>query len=116
MILLIPRIIILIREIIYSIYYSRVKTAEMLGVQADLIRTNIESLEAGRGSKKVIARQKKIAQKLEKWQNKIALKMDTTEVAKKTQQRKEDQSLKIDQNSPLVQDVMNPGGTDGIMI
>lgn len=115
-VLLIPRIIVLIREIIYSIYYSRVKTAEMLSVQIDLIRTNIESLEAGRGNKKVIARQKKIAQKLEKWQNKISLKMDTTEVAKKTQQRKEDQSLKIDQNSPLVQDALNPGGTDGIMI
>lgn len=114
-IILIPRIIVLIREIIYSIYYSRVKTAEMLGVQVDLIRTNIESLEAGRGNKKVIVRQKKIAEKLEKWQNKIALKMDTAEVAKKTQQRKENASLALDRNSPLVQDAMIPS-SDGLMI
>lgn len=101
-ILLIPRIITLIREIIYSIYYSRVKTSEMLGVQVDLIRTNIESLSAGRGNKKVIARQKKIADKLEAWKNRIALKMDTTETLKRAQMNKENASLHIDRNSPLI--------------
>lgn len=100
-ILLIPKIIVLIREIIYSIYYSRVKMAEMLELQQDLLRTNIESLEAGRGNKKVIARQKKIAQKLETWKNRISLKMDSTEALKKTQERKENASLKIERNSPL---------------
>lgn len=103
-ILLIPKIIVLIREIIYSIYYSRVKMAEMLELQQDLLKTNIESLEAGRGNKKVIARQKKIAQKLETWKNRVALKMDSTETLKRTQERKENASLKIDRNSPL----MNP--------
>lgn len=103
-ILLIPRIIMLIREIIYSIYYSRVKNYEMLEMQIDLLKTNIESLEQGRGSKKVIARQKKIVEKLQKWQNRIALKMDTTEVAKKTQQKKENAALRLDKDSPLIQD------------
>lgn len=103
-ILLIPKVIVLIREIIYSIYYSRVKMAEMLELQQDLLKTNIESLEAGRGNKKVIARQKKIAQKLETWKNRVALKMDSTETLKRTQERKENASLKIDRNSPL----MNP--------
>ena len=103
-ILLIPKIIVLIREIIYSIYYSRVKMTEMLELQQDLLKTNIESLEAGRGNKKVIARQKKIAQKLETWKNRVALKMDSTETLKRTQERKENASLKIDRNSPL----MNP--------
>lgn len=107
-IFLIPRIIMLIREIIYSIYYSRVKTYEMLDMQIDLLKTNIESLEQGRGNKKVIARQKKIAEKLQKWQNKIALKIDTAEIAKRTQQKKENASLKLDQNSPLIQDAMSP--------
>ena len=95
-ILLIPRIIMMIREIIYSIYYTRVKLSEMLGMQAELVKTNIESLEAGRGKAKVIARQKKIVHKLEVWQNRVALRMDTTEALKRTQQKKEDSSLKID--------------------
>lgn len=100
-ILLIPKIIVLIREIIYSIYYSRVKLAEMLELQQDLLKTNIESLEAGRGNKKVIARQKKIAQKLETWKNRVSLKMDSTEALKKTQERKENATLKVERNSPL---------------
>lgn len=112
-ILLIPKIIVLIREIIYSIYYSRVKLAEMLELQQDLLRTNIESLEAGRGNKKVIARQKKIAQRLEAWKNRVSLKMDSTEVLKKTQERKENSSLKIDRNSPLVS---ADDSTAGIML
>lgn len=98
---MIPRIIVLIREIIYSIYYSRVKCSEMLALQIDLLNTNIESLEAGRGNKKVIARQKKIAKKLEIWKNRVAVKMDTAEQLKKVQEKKENSSLAIDKYSPL---------------
>ena len=112
-IMLVPRIIMMIREIIYSVYYSRVKVADMLELQADLIRTNIESLEAGRGNRKVIARQKKIADKLEKWKNRIALKMDTTETLKRAQQKKENASLKIDRNSPMMS---MDDSTDGILL
>lgn len=112
-ILLVPRLLMLIREIVYSIYYSRVKTSEMIGVQVDLIRTNIESLEAGRGNKKVIARQKKIADKLEAWKNKISLKMDTTEALKRTQMNKENAALRIDRNSPLVS---AEDSTNGILL
>lgn len=101
-VIIVPRILVLIREIIYSIYYSRVRMSEMLGVQIDLLRTNIESLEAGRGNRKVIARQKNIVTKLETWKNRIALKMDTTEALKRTQMNKENASLHIDRNSPLV--------------
>lgn len=115
-IVLLPRIIMLIREIIYSIYYSRVKVADMLGVQADLVRTNIESLEQGRGKKKVIARQKKIAQKLETWKNRIALKMDTTEQLKKTQMRKENASLKVDKDSPYIQNPMDDESSSGLLL
>lgn len=98
---MIPRIIVLIREIIYSIYYSRVKCSEMLALQIDLLNTNIESLESGRGSKKVIARQKKIAKRLEVWKNRVAVKMDTAEQLKKVQEKKENTSLAIDKYSPL---------------
>lgn len=104
-ILLIPRIIVLIREVIYSIYYSRVKTSEMLATQIDLLNTNIESLEAGRGNKKVIARQKKIVQKLQKWQNKVSVKIDTTEVVVRKQKDVENRAMKLDHDSPLVQEV-----------
>lgn len=104
-ILLIPRIIVLIREIIYSIYYSRVKTSEMLATQIDLLNTNIESLEAGRGNKKVIARQKRIVQKLQKWQNKVSVKIDTTEVVVRKQKDVENRAMKLDHDNPLVQEV-----------
>lgn len=99
---LIPKIIVLIREIIYSIYYSRIKMYDMLDLQISLIRTNIESLEAGRGNKKVIARQKKIADKLEKMKTKVSLKLDMAEALSKIQQKKENQTLHLDKNSPLV--------------
>lgn len=103
-IMLLPKLIVLIREIIYSIYYLRVKVSDMLAVQADLINTNIESLEAGRGDRKVIARQRKIADKLTQWQNGIAVKVDNNAIAVNSQKRVENQKLKLDKNSPLMQD------------
>ncbi len=111
-ILLLPRIIILIREIIYSIYYGRVKISDMLGAQADLIRVNIESLESGRGNTKIIARQKKIAEKLEKWKNRIAVNIDSAEVVKNVQIKKENKSLKIDSNTAF--EASNPD--DGLLL
>ncbi|MCM1230054.1 MAG: hypothetical protein NC489_07975 [Ruminococcus flavefaciens] len=103
-IMLIPKIIVLIREIIYSIYFYRVRISEMLALQADLVNTNIESLEAGRGNKKVIARQKKIVDKLEKWKNRIAIKTDTVNSMVLAQKKKENDALRIDRNSPIVRD------------
>ena len=101
---MIPRVIIMIREIIYSIYYTRVKISDILSLQVDLINTNIESLEGGRGGKKVIARQKKIVQKLEKWKNLVAVKMDTTNSMVAIQKRRENTTLRVDQNSPIVRE------------
>lgn len=98
-IILIPRIILLIREIIYSIYYFRVRTADMISLQVELIRTNIEGLESRHGDKKVIARQRKIAQKLEELKNVIAIKVDTVEAAKALQIRKEDAELRVSASS-----------------
>ena len=94
-ILLIPRLIRLIQEIIYSIYFMRVRVSDMLDLQAKLIKVNIESLEAGRGTKKVIARQKKIAQNLETWKSKIAIKTDTVEAMKNVQIQKEMKTLDV---------------------
>ena len=102
-IMLIPKIIVLIREIIYSIYFHRVKLADMLSMQIELVNTNIESLEAGRGSKKIIARQKKIVEKLERWKSRVALKSDTVNSAVLMQKRKENDALRIEKNSPIVQ-------------
>ena len=115
-VILLPKILYLIREIIYSIYFTRIKVSDMLGMEADLIRINIESLESGRGNKKVIARQKKIAQKLEKWKNKIAVKMDSAEQLKRVQTRKEDSSMKIDRNNPIIAYPDNPETGAGLLI
>lgn len=102
-IMAIPKIIILIREIIYSVYFNRVKVSDMLGVQIDLVNTNIESLERGRGNKKVIARQKKIVEKLTKWKNRFAVKADSTTSMVAVQKKKEAAVLKVDSNSPIIQ-------------
>ena len=96
----------MIREIIYSVYYTRVKVADMIAVQVDLINTNIESLEAGRGNKKVIAKQKRIVDKLVKWQNRIAVKVDTVNTMVAMQKKRENTSMRIEQNSPIM---MDPG-------
>ena len=98
-----PRVLVIIREIIYSIYFYRVKISEMLGIQADLIATNIESLEAGRGPKKVIARQRRIADSLRKWQGRIAIKVDSVNSQVATQKNRENAQLRIDRNSPIGQ-------------
>jgi len=101
--MLIPKIIVLIREIIYSIYYTRVRVSEMLNVQIDLINTNIESLQlTGRGNKKIIARQRKIVDKLTKWKNIFSVKVDTTNSMVSVQKEKENRALKVDRNSPIV--------------
>ena len=105
-IMLIPRVLVMIREIIYSVYYTRVKVADMIAVQVDLINTNIESLEAGRGNKKVIAKQKRIVDKLVKWQNRIAVKVDTVNTMVAMQKKRENTSMRIEQNSPIM---MDPG-------
>lgn len=105
-IMLIPRVLVMIREIIYSVYYTRVKVADMIAVQVDLINTNIESLEAGRGNKKVIAKQKRIVDKLVKWQNRIAVKVDTVNTTVTMQKKRENTSMRIEQNSPIM---MDPG-------
>lgn len=110
---LIPNIINLIREIIYSIYCSRTRVSEMLAIQQDLLKTNIESLEAGRGDKKVIARQKKIAEKLEKWKNRFAMKADTTDNLKRAQMKKENETLRIDKDSHLMN---QDNSTSGILL
>lgn len=115
-IILIPRIVVLIREIIYSIYYTRVKISDMLDMQVQLIRTNIESLEAGRGNKKVVARQRKIADKLEIWKNRVAIRMDTAEVAIKQQKMKENKTLDLDHNSPIIQAEMTGADTGTLLI
>lgn len=111
-IFMIPKILVLIREIIYSIYFYRVRISEMLGLQADLINTNIESLEAGRGNKKVIARQKKIVDKLTKWQNRIAVKTDIVNTAVLAQKKKENAALHIDKSSPIVQNPSSFNASD----
>lgn len=98
---MIPKIVALIREIIYSIYFSRVRFAEAIDVQLQLIRTNIESLETGRGNKKTILRQKRVVERLEKLKARVAVKMDAAESLSKMQQKKENTSLNVSQNSEL---------------
>lgn len=113
---LIPKLITLIREIIYSIYYSRVKLSDMLALQEDLLRTNIESLEAGRGKKKIIVKQKKIVERLDKFRNKISLKIDATNSLTKSEITRENKTMKIDSHSKYKEFIPNELSDNSVMI
>lgn len=111
-ILLIPRIIPFIREVIYSIYFSRVNIAQAIGIQVELIRTNIETLESsGRGTKKIIARQRSIANKLEKLQNIVAVRTLNAKPMMTREMSQENRRLNIPKNSEMVS-----AGTSGLLI
>lgn len=111
---MLPKIVTLIREIIYSIYFTRVKFNDMLDMQVKLLRTNIESLEAGRGSKKVIARQKKIAEDLERWKDRVAVRIDSVDAAVQKQKQVENKSLAVDKDTAKAFDTDDT--VTGIMI
>lgn len=101
-ILILPRIIPMIREIIYAIYYSRVNIAQALDVQISLVNTNIESLEqSGRGNKKIIAKQRNIVKKLQKLQNIVAVKTDDAKSLTSRKINEENRTLHIDRESEL---------------
>lgn len=91
------KIIPFIREVIYSIYFTRVKWENVLEIQVSLIKTNIESLESGRGSKRVIATQKNIVKKLEKLKDIIMVKSDKAQPVVKKTIEKENKEIKIEQ-------------------
>lgn len=112
-IILIPWLINFLRNVIYAVYNFRTKLSEELAVQADLVRTNIESLDARGGNAKVIARQRKWAESLEKWQKRIALKSDSTEALMQAEMKKENQQLQLDQNNPLMN---QDDSSDGILL
>lgn len=99
---LIPKILILIREIIYSIYFLRVRVGDMLAVQIDLINTNIESLYGKGGSERVIAKQTRVVEKLEKWKNRIAIKVDSVNALVSVQKKRENQVLNVEPDSPII--------------
>lgn len=101
--LMIPRILNLIREIIYSVYYMRVKMHDLIALQEMLLKTNIESLEA-RGEKPVIiVRQRRIATMLEKMKAKLAVKVDTNQQFVNAAIQKENKSLGVEPGSPYVE-------------
>ena len=113
-ILLIPRIIPLIRQIIYSIFYARVSISQAIDVQIYLIKTNIESLEStGRSNKKVIAKQKNIVKMLTKASNLIAVKTDNAEAMTSRKIKEENKTLTIDRNPSAVSE---PSGTTSITV
>lgn len=102
--LILPRLLVLFREIIYSVYFMRTKVADMLEMQADLVRTNVESLEqSGRGSKRTIATQRKVVDSLQKWQRIISVNVDKVNSMVAKQKNQDSQKLKVSPTSKLAQ-------------
>ena len=89
------KIIPFIREVIYTVYFTRVKMETAIDLQVNLIKTNIESLETGRGSKKIIVRQKRVIKTLEKLKDMVMVKSDKANVEIKKQITKENRELKV---------------------
>lgn len=74
------KIIPFIREVIYSVYFTRVKWDKVIGVQVSLLKTNIDALEKNQErnpkKKRIIATQRRVVKDLEKLQNMIMVKSD----------------------------------------
>ena len=83
----------------------------MLAVQIDLINTNIESLYGKGGSERVIAKQTRVAEKLEKWKNRIAIKVDSVNALVSVQKKRENQVLNVEPDSPIIRnpEIINNG-------
>ena len=69
-----------VKMVIYYFYYSRMKLSDYLEIQADLIEANANDLQysmtsdlSDKEKDKVAKKQIKIAQKLRKWANKVAI-------------------------------------------
>ena len=106
-IILITKLVVLIREIIYSIYHLRVKMSDMIKVQMYLLQTNIESLTSNGKNVKVIARQKKILGLLEGLLKKISVKVDSVNSLVTNEINSENNKLHIDRNSIVAQGADN---------
>lgn len=96
----------LLRGLIYSAYYSKLKFKEYLEVQADLLEANADELEDSmdpedKKTEKIIRRQRKFAEKLRKWANKFSI--DSKESSNKSkkeaeQDKKDKKKIKKDEN------------------
>lgn len=93
------KIIPFIREVIYSIYFTRVKWDTIIGVQVSLLKTNIDSLERNQDrnpkKKRIIATQRKVVKSLEKLQNIVMLKSDQAKPMVNRTIEKENREIKI---------------------
>lgn len=90
-ILILWKFIPICREIIYAVYSMRISIENICAVQIELINTNIESLEervptnpkAKKKHMKVIARQKKVVEKLDSLKRFVAVKFDIADQSAK---------------------------------
>ena len=83
------KVIPIIREIIYGVYHIRVSMEQAIDYQIDLISSNIEVLEdnslrntnssSKKKYKKVIARQRRVVEKLDRIKKAVAIKFDVAE-------------------------------------
>lgn len=115
--LLIKNIIPTIRNITYYLINYRVKLSDALAVQAQFIEANANKLQYSMNSdltdekrKKVVERQKKIAEKLRTWSNRIAI--DNKKAQKDAQKMVDDEAKKKkinDLKDKLPPDIMDKG-------
>jgi len=92
------KLIPLIREVLYSVYYFRVRVEESMEIQINLIETNIESLQHRKMNKKIIVRQKKVVKFLDKIRTVFAVKIDNaeTKALKEIRIENKDMGIKMD--------------------
>lgn len=96
----------MLRSLVYSAYYSKLKFKEYLEVQADLLEANADELEDSmdpedKKTEKIIRRQRKFAEKLRKWANKFSI--DSKESSNKSKKEAEEdkknkKKIKKDEN------------------
>lgn len=99
------------RDIIYAVYYGRVKISDYLAQQEAMVRTNIEALKRRGVSDKVIARQTRWADILGKLSKMIGVKNDAAEANARAAKRKEDEEMK-----KKAGDTSSPASDSGVML
>lgn len=93
-------IIPLIREMIFSFYYSRMKLGEYLEQQSNLLKVNATAIEASKRTlkdkKEIIKKQQKVADRLEKLSDKVKVSSKMAERDTTVNMKKEEAQWKIE--------------------
>lgn len=95
-IILVWKLIPIIRELIYTIFFLRIKITDAINIQIELLNANIEAVDNGnaKNKKKIVAKQKRVVASLTALRNVFMLKVEKAEPQMRREIDSEDRELK----------------------